>query len=80
MAKKDNVTAAPAEKAEEKVTKTSKAQLSELQQSTYTAREFAAMHDRFKTTADIVETALRMAGKNECTYAEAEKIIKKFTS
>lgn len=80
MAKKDNVTAAPAEKAEEPLTKTAKPQLSELQQSTYTADEFAAMHGKFGTTADMVKTALKAAKKDRCTYAEAEKIIKKFLS
>ena len=62
------------------LTKTAKPQLSELQQSVYTAAEFAAMHDKFGTTADMVKTALKMAKKDRCTYAEAEKIIKKFLS
>ena len=77
MAKKDSVSAAPVAEAE-KGTKTTTPQLSELQQSTYTADEFAAMHVRFGTTADMVKTALVLAGKTRCTYAEAEKIIKKF--
>lgn len=64
----------------EKDTKVTKTPLSELQQSVYTADEFAAMHSKFKTTADIVKTALRLAKKDRCTFAEAEKIIKKFLS
>ena len=71
---KEKIVAAPKE---ENVTKTT---LSELQQSVYTADEFARMHKKFNTTADIVKVALKMAGKDRCSYAEAEKIIKKFLS
>ena len=63
-----------------KDTKTTKTPLSELQQSVYSADEFADMHSKFNTTADIVKTALRLAKKDRCTFAEAEKIIKKFLS
>lgn len=63
---------------EKKTVKTVKPQLSELQQSVYTADEFAVMADKFNTTADMVKTALTMAGKTRCSYAEAETIIKKF--
>lgn len=72
MANKENVSP--------KDTKSTKTPLSELQQSVYTADEFAEMHSKFNTTADIVKTALKMAGKVRCSYAEAEKIIKKFLS
>lgn len=79
MAKKDNVSTAPAEAAE-KDTKPTKPQLSELQQSVYTADEFASMSGNFGTNPDMVKTALKLANKERCTYAEAEKIIKKFLS
>lgn len=65
-------------KNEKKTVKEVKTQLTELQQSVYTADEFAAMHDKFGTTADMVKTALTLAGKTRCSFAEAEKIIKKF--
>lgn len=80
MAKNEKVAAVPAADAETKATKTSKPQLSELQQSVYTADELAAMHDRFKTTADIVKTALKREKIKRCTITEAEKIVKKFLS
>lgn len=64
----------------EKDTTAQKTPLSELQQSVYSADEFATMHSEFNTTADIVKTALRLAGKDRCTFVEAEKIIKKFLS
>lgn len=76
MAKKEKVSATPVEEG----TKTTVTQLTELQQSVYTDDEFAAMADKFNTTADMVKTALRLAGKTRCSYAEAEKIIKKFLS
>lgn len=65
-------------KDEKKTVKAVKTQLTELQQSVYTADEFAAMADKFNTTADMVKTALTLAGKTRCSYAEAETIIKKF--
>ena len=82
MAKIEKVASAPVEKTEtkENATKTSKTQLSELQQSVYTADELAAMHVKFGTTADIVKTALKREKKDRFTFAEAEKIVKKFLS
>lgn len=65
-------------KDEKKTVKAVKTQLTELQQSVYTADEFAAMADKFNTNADMVKTALTLAGKTRCSYAEAEIIIKKF--
>ena len=82
MAKNEKVASVPEVEAEtkEKATKTNKTQLSELQQSVYTADELAAMHVNFGTTADIVKSALKREKKDRCTYAEAEKIVKKFLS
>lgn len=76
MAQKEKVSATPVAEG----TKTTVTQLTELQQSVYTADEFAAMADKFGTTADMVKTALILAKKDRCSFAEAEKIIKKFLS
>ena len=82
MAKNEKVASAPVEKAEvkENATKTSKTQLSELQQSVYTADELAAMCKQFNTTADIVKTALKREKKDRFSFAEAEKVVKNFLS
>lgn len=46
--------------------------------SVYSAEELAANHKVFKTSREIVEIALRMAGKQSATLAEAKAIIEKF--
>lgn len=47
-------------------------------ESVYSAAELAENHKVFKTSREIVEIALRMAGKNTATLAEAKAIIEKF--
>ena len=74
MAKKE--TAAATVATEPKTAK--KETLTELQRSVYTADEFAARHTEFGTTADMVKTALVLAGVKSCTHAEAMKIVKSF--
>lgn len=74
MAKKEEAAATVA--TEPKSTK--RETLSELQRSVYTADEFAARHEDFGTTADMVKTALTLAGVKSCTHAEATKIVKAF--
>lgn len=74
MAKKEAAAAAAA--AESKTAK--KETLSELQRSVFTADEFAARHKDFGTTADMVKTALTLAGVSSCTHAEATKIVNQF--
>ena len=73
-------TTAPAVDTVENSARPVKNTLSELQQSVYTPDEFAAMSGKFKTTADVVKAALVTAGKKSCSFAEAEKIVKKFLS
>lgn len=73
-------TTAPAAETVENGAKSVKNTLSELQQSVYTPDEFASMSGKFGTTADIVKAALVTAGKKSCSFAEAEKIVKKFLS
>lgn len=46
--------------------------------SVYSAAELAENHKVFKTSREIVEIALRMAGKESATLAEAKAIIEKF--
>lgn len=46
--------------------------------SVYTAAELAENHKVFNTTREIVEVALRIAGKKTATFAEAKAIIEKF--
>lgn len=46
--------------------------------SVYTAEELAANHKAFHTSREIVEVALRLAGKETATFAEAKAIIEKF--
>ena len=46
--------------------------------SVYSAAELAENHKVFKTSREIVEIALRMAGKKSATLAEAKAIIEKF--
>ena len=47
-------------------------------ESVYTAEELAENHEVFKTSREIVEIALRIAGKKTATFAEATTIIEKF--
>ena len=47
-------------------------------ESVYTAVELAENHKVFKTSREIVEIALRMAGKKTATLTEAKTIIEKF--
>ncbi len=47
-------------------------------ESVYTAAELAANHQAFKTSYEIVEVALRLAGKKSATFSEAKAIIEKF--
>ena len=47
-------------------------------ESVYTAEELADNHKIFSTSHEIVVIALRMAGKNTATLAEAKTIIEKF--
>ena len=46
--------------------------------SVYSAEELAENHKVFKTSREIVEVALRVAGKKTATMAEATAIIEKF--
>ena len=47
-------------------------------ESVYTAEELAENFKVFKTSREIVEIALRIAGKKTATFAEAKTIIDKF--
>lgn len=47
-------------------------------ESVYTAAELAENYKAFKTSREIVEVALRMAGKKSATFTEAKEIIEKF--
>lgn len=47
-------------------------------ESVYTAAELAENHKVFNTSREIVEIALRMAGKKTATFREAKAIIEKF--
>lgn len=76
MAKKE--AAAAIVTAEPKIETAKKETLTELQRSVYTADEFAARSTDFGTTADMVKTALSLAGVKSCTHAEAMKIVKTF--
>ena len=46
--------------------------------SVYTAKEFIENHKVFNTSREIVEVALRLAGKEAATFPEALEIIEKF--
>ena len=46
--------------------------------SVYTAAELADNHKVFNTSREIVEVALRIAGKKTATFGEAQAIIEKF--
>ena len=47
-------------------------------ESVYTASELAASHKAFNTSREIVVVALRLAGKESATFAEAQSIIDRF--
>lgn len=47
-------------------------------ESTYSAAELAQAHHIFDTSYAIVSTALKLAGKETATVAEAKGIIEKF--
>ena len=47
-------------------------------ESVYAAAELAANHKVFKTSREIVEIALRQAGKTSATFTEAKAIIENF--
>lgn len=47
-------------------------------ESVYSAEELVKNHTVFKTSQEIVEVALRMAGKTHATFSEAKVIIEKF--
>lgn len=47
-------------------------------ESVYPVAELVANYQAFNTYREIVEVALRLAGKKRYTVAEAEKIINKF--
>lgn len=47
-------------------------------ESVYTVAELANNHTAFNTRREIVVTALRMAGKESATFAEAKAIVEKF--
>ena len=47
-------------------------------ESVYTAEDLARNHKAFKAPREIVVVALRQAGKETATFAEAKSIIEKF--
>lgn len=47
-------------------------------ESVYTAEELTENHKVFNTSREIVEVALRIAGKKTATFTEAKEIIDKF--
>lgn len=47
-------------------------------ESVYTAEELVENHKVFNTSREIVEIALRIAGKKSATLPEAKAIIEKF--
>lgn len=47
-------------------------------ESVYAAEELAENHKAFKTSREIVEVALRLAGKKSATFTEAKEIIENF--
>lgn len=47
-------------------------------ENVYTAEELSANYKAFKTSREIVEVALRLAGKKTATFTEAKEIIEKF--
>lgn len=55
-----------------------KAKAAPVAESVYSAAELAENHKVFNTSREIVEVALRIAGKNTATMTEAKAIIEKF--
>lgn len=53
-------------------------EVSVVNESVYTAEELTENHKVFKTSREIVEVALRIAGKKTATFEEAKAIIDKF--
>lgn len=53
-------------------------EVSVVTESVYTAEELTENHKVFKTSREIVEVALRIAGKKTATFTEAKAIIDKF--
>lgn len=47
-------------------------------ESVYSAAELAENYKVFKTSREVVEVALRLAGKESATFTEAKTIIEKF--
>ena len=47
-------------------------------ESVYTREELANNHKAFDTYREIVDVALRLAGKETATFTEAKTIIEKF--
>ena len=47
-------------------------------ESVYTAAELIQNHKVFNTSREIVEVALRLAGKKTATFTEAKAVIDKF--
>ena len=47
-------------------------------ESVYSAEELTANYKAFNTSREIVEVALRLAGKKTATFPEAKAIIEKF--
>lgn len=47
-------------------------------ESVYTATELVENYKVFNTSREIVEVALRIAGKKTATFTEAKAIIEKF--
>lgn len=57
---------------------TVKEKVETVNESVYTAEELAANHKVFNTSREIVEVALRLAGKKSASFREAKAIIEKF--
>ena len=47
-------------------------------ESVYTAEELIQNHKVFNASREIVEVALRLAGKKSATFTEAKAVIDKF--
>lgn len=48
------------------------------EESVYSAAELVENYKVFKTSREVVEVALRLAGKKSATFTEAKTIIEKF--
>lgn len=59
-------------------TKATKTNITPVQESVYGIAELADNHKAFGTFREIVTVALRSAGKETYTFAEAKSIIEKF--